>query len=238
MKSMLWYNADLHVHTCLSPCAEMDMTPKRIVRAALNKRLGVIAVCDHNSCENVQYVQTAASGTQLLVVGGIEITSCEEVHVLGLFGRNEDLVAMQEFVYDHLAGENSERLYGYQAVVNEFDVVLGFNNRLLIGATDVPLEKVVARIRGLNGLAVAAHIDRESFSVLGQLGFIPDNVTFDAAELSDVCKTKSFAGLHLPLVAGSDAHSLKDIGRTSFRIKMTSHSWPGFVDAVTKQKRQ
>ena len=154
------FRCDFHVHTCLSPCADLDMYPRAVVAMSLARRLDIIAICDHNTSENVPYVIRAAKGTGLTVFPGMEIMSSEEVHVLALFDKQENLVMLQDLVYRNLPGKNDEERFGCQAIVNEHDEVEGLSERLLIGATVLPLQRIVSEIQGLGGLAVAAHIDR------------------------------------------------------------------------------
>lgn len=219
--------ADLHLHTCLSPCAEIDMTPREIVRASLARGLDMIAITDHNAAENTEAAQRAAKGTGLTVLAGMEVTSSEEVHVLALFEDAARAGQMQDIIYEHLpARENDERLYGHQIIVNEDNEVMGFNKRLLITATDLTIRRLLDAIISLGGLAIACHVDREAFSVLSQLGFIPEDLGFDALEFSPRISRKHgdtiFSSLKkFPWVSFSDAHYVKDIGRrtTSFIMK-------------------
>lgn len=220
------YRADLHIHTILSPCTELtEMSPHAIVERALQIGLDCIAVCDHNSCENVTAVRGISRDTGLVVLPGIEITSQEEVHILGLFDGEDEARRVQEVVYDHLPGENDEEAFGHQVVVNEQEEVVCFNKRLLIGATTLTLEKVVDLIHSLQGLAVASHVDREAFSVIGQLGFIPPAVALDALEFSPRI-TPAQLRVQFPQVdaysciTSSDAHVLGDIGRSSTTFVM------------------
>jgi len=211
--------ADLHVHTCLSPCAEPEMVPTGIVRQARNAGLDVIGICDHNSAENVGAVVSAGQSENLAVVGGIEITSREEVHILGFFQDLTKLMQLQELVYGNLAGENDEEAFGAQTVVNENDEAVGSVEKLLIGATGLSVDRVVEEIHGLGGLAVASHVDREGFSILGQLGFIPEGLKLDALEVSPSSPFGEWEG-HT-VVTFSDAHFLRDIGRsfTTFAVR-------------------
>ena len=224
------YRADLHIHTILSPCTELtEMSPRAIVARALQIGLDSIAVCDHNSCENVAALQSASRDTSLVALAGIEVTSQEEVHVLGLFDSGVEACELQEVVYAHLPGENDEEAFGHQVVVNEEEEIVCFNKKLLIGATTLTLEKIVDLIHSLNGLAVASHVDREAFSVIGQLGFIPPEVALDALEFSprftrdEVRKKFPQTGAY-PLITSSDAHYLGDIGKssTTFLIETVS----------------
>jgi len=211
------FRCDLHVHTCLSPCASLDMYPSAIVRQAVVKKLDVIAVCDHNTAENVPHVIRAARGHGLVVLPGMEVTSREEVHMLALFDQMDCLQRLQEIVYSHLQGENDERRFGCQAIVNELDEVEGFNDRLLIGATELPLKDLVRRVQGLGGIAIASHIDRETFSVMSQLGFVDPEIPFDALEISERTGMASarakYAELEgYPFLTSSDAHRIEAIG--------------------------
>lgn len=221
------FRADLHIHTCLSPCGDLSMVPGVIVEEALKKGLDAIGICDHNAAENVPAVRKAAEKEKIAVLGGMEITSQEEVHILALFtpGRDEKLFELQEKVYENLPGLNDEKAFGEQVIVNENNEVTGLNTRLLIGATNLPLDRVVETIRSLSGLAIAAHVDRESFGIIGQLGFIPEGLPLDALELSRrISPDEARAFLPevsgFPLVTFSDAHYPEDIGKrsTSFRV--------------------
>jgi 3',5'-nucleoside bisphosphate phosphatase len=212
------FRCDLHVHTCLSPCAGLDMYPSALVRRAVAEKLDVIAICDHNTAENVPHVIRAARGYELFVFPGMEITSREEVHLLALFDQTDGLQRTQEVVYSHLPGENDEKRFGCQAIVNELDEVEGFNNRLLIGATELALSDLVRLVHDLGGIAIASHIDRESFSVISQLGFVDPEIPFDALEISGRTgltnarrKYPELAGY--PLLTSSDAHRCEDIGK-------------------------
>ena len=211
----------MHIHTCLSPCADLEMSPRNIVSEAKRKGLQVIGICDHNSAENVPAVEKNAAREGITVIGGMEVTSKEEVHIIALFGSEESLFSLQEIVYENLHGTNDEELYGEQVIVNEEDEVLGFSNKLLIGATDISIERLVDLIHERDGLAIAAHVDREGFGIIGQLGFIPEELPLDALELADPSKRDSIPnGNRLPFITSSDAHKLDDVGRRSTTFLM------------------
>ena len=211
--------ADLHIHTCLSPCADREMSPSTVVRQGLEKGLDLVAICDHNSAENVEAARRAAQGTALAVIGGMEICSREEVHVLGLFQNDRAVRSAQDVVYDNLRGENDPEAFGEQLVVNERDEVVCHNPRLLLGAIGLTLEEVVRTIHGLGGIAIASHVDRPSFSVISQLGFIPADLGLDAVE---VC-SENVPTLpeDLAVLRSSDAHRPEEIGtrRTCFLME-------------------
>lgn len=215
------YRADLHIHTCLSPCAELDMTPLRIIKRAKELGLDIIAITDHNSAENAVAAQEVGRNTGITVLAGIEVTSIEEAHVLALFESAKDALSMQQRVYAGLGGSvDTDKVW--QVVVNERDEVTAMNGRLLIGATDMTLKILINEIHARGGLAVASHVDREVFSVSSQMGFVPDDLIFDAFEVVSQ-KAADQALIFHPAstrLSFSDAHHIADIGRktTVFNI--------------------
>lgn len=196
---------------------------------AVKKKIDLIAICDHNSAENTEAVVAASRKQGVTVLPGIEVTSAEEVHICGLFEHTDEALALQALIYDHLGGENDEKVFGMQVVVGEKGQVLGFNRRLLIGATGLAVEEVVEAIHSLRGLAIAAHIDREGFGIISQLGFIPPELRFDALEVSanvQIAEARQkFSGYRkYPFLRSSDAHYLDDLGKgiTTFLLEEAS----------------
>ncbi len=217
------YIMDLHIHTCLSPCGESEMVPTKIISHAKERNLSAIGVCDHNTSENFGAVRNVGEKHGIKVFGGIEITSQEEVHILSLFDDDEDLRKMQDIIYQNLTGINDSAAFGKQYIVDEEDYVIDICSKLLIGATELSIDEIIRHIHQLSGLAIASHIDREVFSIISQLGFIPPNLKLDALELSPkrVNSTSQYKQYEYPLVSFSDAHCLRDIGRskTTFYIE-------------------
>lgn len=222
---------DTHIHTCLSPCAELDMHPAALVDAAVRAGLDSIAVCDHNSAENAGAVQRAGNAAGLEVIPGMEITSAEEVHILGLLPDVEAAMALQSKVYRALPGRNDENTFGMQVIANEFAEVLGFNEHLLAGATTLNVEAVVDAIHAVDGLAVASHVDREGFGIIGQLGFIPPGLRLDAIEVSQRTPLPLARASFAPngersILCASDAHEPKDVARAATFILMEKATFP------------
>jgi len=219
--------ADLHIHTCLSPCGDLEMSPQSIIQQAKTRNIDLIGICDHNTAENVPALKKAADKLQIQVLPGMEVTTQEEVHILALFNTIASVLELQKTIYKNLPGENDEKTFGMQVAVNERGEVLHFNKHLLIGATILSLDKIVQLIHSMGGLAIASHIDKSAFSIISQLGFIPDNIKLDALEVSPLTSVEEAQKRYkpeLPLVCFSDAHFLKEIGQccTLFYIERSS----------------
>ncbi len=219
------YAADLHIHTALSPCAAEEMTPPAIVQAARRNGLAMIAVCDHNAAGNTAAVQVAA-GDSLSVLAGMEITTAEEVHVLGLFPSAAAAQAAAGEVQRTLptADKGYFVRFGPQLLFSSDGSVVGHERRMLALASRLSLSEAVNLIHRHDGLAVAAHVNRPSFSVLSQLGVFPTDVGFDALEVfappDRPPLIADFAGYGLPVISSSDSHFLADIGTTRTTLRM------------------
>jgi predicted metal-dependent phosphoesterase TrpH len=195
------------------------MSPKKIIAKSLERQLDLIAICDHNTAENAAAALREGTRQGLAVLPGMEICSREEVHLVTLFKKIEDALKMQEFIYAHLPGKNQPEVFGHQVVADEHDQVLGENPRLLIGATQLSLLEIVEKAHHLGGICISSHVDRPSYSLIGQLGFIPEDLHLDAVEVSyrvplDKALTEVPGIKNYPCVTSSDAHFLSDIGKT------------------------
>ena len=169
--------------------------------------------------------------SKLKILPGMEITTSEEVHLLAIFDSLSNLTLLQNIIDQHLPGENDEERFGVQAIVNENGEVEGINNQLLIGATDLSLDTLIGYIHQFDGLAIAAHIDRESFSVLGQLGFIDDNAGFDALEIThltgfDQARIKYQELCKYSFIVSSDSHFIKISDRHLHEFILRNHLLP------------
>jgi PHP family Zn ribbon phosphoesterase len=235
---MMTVRADLHVHTALSPCGDDEMSPPAIVDAALAAGLDVIAVCDHNAAGNTGAVGEAA-GSRLTVISGIEVTTTEEVHIVGLFPTVTAAANAANEVRETLpvADDDYTRFFGEQYLMYADGTIYGTEPRALALATSLSLDEAVELIKRYGGLVVAAHIDRPTFGVIAQLGFFPHEAGFDAVELSRHVPAGSpaadgYAGYGLPVVRSSDSHYLEDIGCVSTLFGLAAPTFSELVLAL------
>ena len=219
------FKADLHIHTVLSGCAEIEMIPSLILWQAERKGLDLIAITDHNAWHNAEAVMEAAVGTNIHVLPGMELQSKEEVHLLCLFDTVEPCKEWQEKVFQKLPPlANQEDLFGPQYVVNAAGEWLWTEERLLAQSADMALEEIVGQVTSLGGMVIPAHVDRPSYSLLSNLGLIPADMAVPALEVTPYFNwRKGF--LEWPqlkdwcLIVNGDAHRLNEIqNRTQFKM--------------------
>lgn len=240
---MKLFKADLHIHTCLSPCGDLDMSPRNIVDQAIEKGLDIIAITDHNSTRNVKTCVDIAENTDLFVIPGCEMTSEEEVHCLGFFPNFESLNTFQTYLDEHLADiENKPDKFGYQVAVDEYDAIIYEESRLLIMALDQSLEEIADKVKALGGIVVPAHIDKSKNSVISQLGFLPFGLNFDALELSPNTCLSTYKSIRPELashlfIQNSDAHYLNDIAKVHTKFYLEALDWENFAAAFIKESK-
>ena len=210
------YVAELHVHSVLSPCAEIEMIPPLIVREALERGIDLIAVTDHNASANVGAVVEAASGTGLSVLAGIELETSEAIHVVCLFDELEALEAWQRVVDARSPDlENDIDYYGEQFVVDATGDFVRREPRLLLASTGISLKEAVEDVAKLGGIAIPAHVDAPKYSLLGALGSVPDGLKVEALEISRNLDPSTAAERYpqlrgYPLLQNGEVHRLSE----------------------------
>lgn len=218
---------DLHIHSCLSPCADPDMTPFNIAQMAALAGYQMIAVADHNSTGNCRSVIKAASAAGILAVPAMELTTAEEVHVLCLLPDADAADAFGRYVRERLPErKNVSEFFGDQLLMDDDDTVLGREEILLSNATTIRFGETPALLRAYGGVAVPAHMDRGSFSVISNLGFLDRDLGFPAVEITRTCELQSFLASHgevvgLPYMINSDAHDLSAMPEPKHKIDMS-----------------
>ena len=225
--------ADLHIHSCLSPCASDDMTPANICAMAYLKGLQAIAVTDHNTARNLPYVKEAADAYGLILLPGLEVTTREEVHLLGYFRTVETAIEAGKYFSRHLpAMKNRPDFFGNQLVMNTDDEVVDEETRLLIGATDVPLDACVDYIQSLGGAAVPAHNNRGANGLLMNLGMMPPDLEFPTVEVWKALPVSEEAVAGRMVTHASDAHQLGAILEAEFDLPTSRFSVGGLFEAI------
>jgi PHP family Zn ribbon phosphoesterase len=219
--------ADLHIHTVLSPCGDIEMSPLAIVAKAKELNIDVIGITDHNSTLNAIVTSEIAANQEVFVLKGAEVTTQEEVHCLCFMPDNETLKEFQAFLDSKvILFPNSVDKFGYQLVVDKDENIIDEIPHLLINALDISINDLQKEVEKLNGIFVPAHVDRKDTSISSQLGFVPDDLKFDALELSPFAMRNKFFD-NFPWFKGfnyitnSDAHFITDIGKAynTFEIK-------------------
>ncbi len=208
---------DLHIHSCLSPCGDMDMTPNNIVNMSKLMGYDIIALTDHNTCGNCEAAMKVGEAVGLTVIPGMELCTSEEVHIVCLFPTLEDAKNFSDYVYSTLPPiKNKPKIFGEQAICDENDNIIGYEEKLLITASGISTAKAVETVAKYNGICYPAHIDRSSFSILSNLGVIDESFGFKCVEIFDISRADELKEKHpiinnMRVVTDSDAHYLENM---------------------------
>lgn len=231
---------DFHIHSALSPCGDDDMTPNNIVNMALLKGLDAIAVTDHNSAKNVLSCMKCACGTNLTIIPGMEIETCEEVHMLALFDNYDALKELDSIVEKKLPFvKNREDIFGVQQIYDENDNVTGRLENLLITATTLGVGEAVDIVRALGGVIIPAHIDKESYSIVSNLGLIPEEMHFSTLEIKNPNSVNRLSLTNrvdkYKIIHNSDAHFLWDIHERDFFMSVKENNAQEIVSKLKEK---
>lgn len=212
------YRADLHMHTLLSPCGSLEMSPRTIVDTAAARGLDIIGITDHNSTRHCKVIHKLAATRNIAVLCGAEVTSSEEVHCLAFLPDFERLDLFENYLQAHMQDfPNDPEYFGDQVQVDENEEIIYQEERLLIMAIDQDIDEIERQVHALGGIFIPAHINRPAFGLISQLGFVPPDLNYDALELSRHITTKDFKKAYPELadktfIRSSDAHYVEDIG--------------------------
>ena len=236
---MINLSYDFHIHTCLSPCGDNDMTPANIVGMAALKGLDAIAITDHNSSLNCPAAIKLGEAYGVLVIPGMELTTEEEAHVVCLFPALENALAFSEYVYERLLPiKNKPEIFGHQYIMDEDENITGEIEHLLINATSIGFSDVSRELKPFGGVMIPAHVDKTTTSIISNLGFIPPD---------NVCKTfecKNMANLHqlrrdhpylqnCKVITDSDAHYLEHINEPINTINIKDKSIASILEYLS-----
>lgn len=213
---MIYY--DFHIHSALSPCGDKDMTPNNIVNMAAIIGLDAVAITDHNSVGNVRSAMKVGEQVGMKVLAGMEVETAEEIHVLTLYNTIEAAEEVAKAVYNALPDiKNRPEIFGHQFYMDEDDNIVGEEEKLLISPTTIQVEDLQALVKSVGGIVFPAHVDRHSYSILTNLGFIPEDLDIDGIEISKkVGDMEAYLDSRPDLkkyrvLRNSDAHYLADI---------------------------
>ena len=221
------YYCDLHIHSALSPCGDADMTPNNIVNMARVCGLDIVAICDHNTIGNVASCMEVATSYDLCVVPGMELETAEEAHFICLF---EDLETAREFdmwlAPFKPSFKNNPQIFGEQQYMDADDCVTGTEEKLLVSACNISIYDVKKKIDEMSAVIIPAHVDKSSYSIISNLGFIPDDLNFSTVEISSKI-TKEEAIKKFPhiekynIITNSDSHYLETVFENENPIELS-----------------
>ena len=225
---MSLYYCDLHIHSCLSPCGDEDMTPGNIVGMAVLNGLNIVALTDHNSVKNCPAFFKIAKDFGIIPIAGVELTTSEDVHAVCLFRSLEAAMEFGDFIDSkRILIKNDPKIFGNQFIIDENDEKCGEEPYLLINAVNLSLDEAFEEVARRGGVCYPAHIDRSSNGIISMLGDFPPEPAFTAFELNDIesldgCLDRFpiLKNRKLSLIASSDAHYLADISEKGFAVEL------------------
>ncbi len=232
------YYYDLHIHSCLSPCGDDDMTPNNIAGMGAIAGLNIMALTDHNTCENCPAFFEACKRYGVMPIAGMELTTAEDIHLVCLFEKLDDALRFSDHIYERIMPiDNRPEIFGHQQVMDSEDNVLYEKERLLISATDISIEDAPELVSRFGGVCYPAHIDRVSNGIIAMLGTFPDYLGFNICEYNDISKKDEITAVHKAAgqcftLCSSDAHNLSDIRDASAYLEIEDEPYSG--DLVRK----
>lgn len=238
---MLKVKADLHIHTVLSPCAEIDMSPVAIVQKAFSKGLKIIGITDHNSTLQCLTVKKIAEEYGIYTLMGAEVCSKEEIHCLTYFENPEKLQSFQDYIERNIPKiKYNPALHGIQAVLDPQNKVTEQLDYYLGVPLKASYEEIEETVHALGGIFIPAHVDRIKFSLLSQLGYVPENIKADALEIFNQTSLVQFLRenghvSHFTIVKNSDAHTLHSIGQYTSHFMLEKINYNEIKMALRKK---
>lgn len=236
------YYYDLHLHSCLSPCGDMDMTPNNITGMAALLGLHVIALTDHNTSLNCEATIEAGKRNGVAVIPGMELTTSEDIHAVCLFPTLERALDWSEYVDNHrIKIKNRAKIYGRQVIMNSLDEEIGEVEHLLLPATEISIMNAHQKAAEFGGICYPAHIDRDSLSILSVLGEIDPSCGFTTAELADKTKLPDLKQLHpilngLNIITNSDAHYLENMRDAENYLELDELTAENVIEYLNRKK--
>lgn len=238
---MQWYRADLHIHSVLSPCGDLGMSPSKVAAAALKQNIDIIAITDHNSALNLATYKTVLEKAGIVLIPGIEIQTSEEIHLIALFDCIDSALAFGEKLYDSLLPlENDPDFFGDQVVIDAFENIIKFESRALINSSVWSFDETCKKLMDYDTIVYPAHVNATAFSVIGQLGFIPPDLNFSAVEITAKGNKKQILQqfpflADYQIIRSSDSHYARDIGSGLTEFFLERPTFQEIKRAITQQ---
>lgn len=237
---MISLTYDLHLHSCLSPCGDEDMTPGNIAGMAVVNGLDMVALTDHNTCKNCPAFLKIANDYGLLALPGMELTTQEEVHVLCLFAKLANAMDFDAYVEERMIPfPNNEEIFGRQIIRDEQDEICGSLPNLLINATSIGFDDVYDAVTQFHGIMIPAHLDKTTTSLLSNLGFVPDSSRFTCFELKNLANLHQVREDHPYLrqcnvISSSDAHYLEHMRDPGYSLMIEDRTPEAVLAALNE----
>lgn len=238
------YYYDLHIHSCLSPCGDDDMTPYNLVNMAKIFGYDIIALTDHNSCLNCASAIRVGEKAGITVVPGMELCTSEEIHAVCLFPDVNIAMAFSEYVKSTMPPvKNKEKIFGNQFVMDEADGIIGKEELLLTTASGISIDYLPEIIAEYGGVCYPAHIDRESYSIISALGDFSPDLQVNCFELTPKADAGYYyenypAAKNKILIRSSDAHYLENMREPEFTIELCENSAQALINKLKGEKHQ
>lgn len=225
---------DLHIHSCLSPCGNEDMTPNNIVNMAFIKGLDIIAVTDHNTSGHAAVIEKLASKLGILAIPGMEVQTREEVHVLCYFPSVDKLSKFDNLLTKNKTSIiNNRKIFGDQTIRNEHDEVIGEIDIALIMSVDVDLDSMFDMVTAFDGVMVPAHVNKSSNSILANLGFIPPDMPIHCIEIYEKAPVNDRLLGQYRRLYNSDAHYLEAISEPVNFVNLKEKTAIALIDYLS-----
>lgn len=234
------YSYDLHIHSCLSPCGDDEMTPNNLVNMAAIAGCEIIAITDHNTCKNAPAVIKAGESVGLTVIPGMELCTSEEAHVVCLFDSLDGAIEFDSYIYNNMPHiPNKAEIFGEQRILDENDELVGIEDNLLLVSSFISANDVTAIVQKYGGVAFPAHVDRSSYSLIASLGAIPPEANFKAAELTAEADFDKLRQINpeldsLFILRDSDSHRLEALTAEPNRIHLPERSAKAVIERIRK----
>ena len=218
------YYYDLHLHSCLSPCGDDDATPDSIAGMGELNGLDIMALTDHNTSKNCPAFFKAAKRHGIIPLGGMELTTAEDIHMVCLFDILDNAMAFSEYIESRrIPIKNRTDIFGNQLICDDEDNIIGTEEKLLSNATTVSLDEAPELVKSFGGVCFPAHIDRQANGILAVLGAFPEKPYFPVCEVHDSEKMQEYAEEYQKrIVSSSDAHYLWDIREKDMFFELDS----------------